>query len=199
MKDYHLLSNWPSVLLKKFLGISPELNHVVDEGEEGSQGKGADEDGDEPILNHKLQVLVEQPLPSPFQEFVVLLVLRCTRFLNTFDVNLFLRHSWLAAALLALLQQDIAILQQDWHKLRQNICSDLVEDELLPTEDGCQLDGELHEAAPWLTFLKSLAEESVVVVGGPDELPLEEGDVEDGSVVAHRLEEIVLDYQRVVV
>ena len=46
----------------KLLSIEPDLNPVVEEGEEGSEGEGGDEDGDEAELENHLEVLLEQAL-----------------------------------------------------------------------------------------------------------------------------------------
>ena len=49
-------------LADKLLSIEPDLDPVVEEGEEGSEGEGGDEDGDEAKLENHLEVLLEQAL-----------------------------------------------------------------------------------------------------------------------------------------
>ena len=55
------LSGIPGVS-NKLLSIESDLNPVVEEGEEGSEGEGGDEDGDEAELENHLEVLLEQAL-----------------------------------------------------------------------------------------------------------------------------------------
>ena len=49
-------------LADKFLSIKSDLDPVVEEGEEGSEGEGGNEDGDEAELENHLEVLLEQAL-----------------------------------------------------------------------------------------------------------------------------------------
>ena len=49
-------------LTDKLLGVKSDLDPVVEEGEEGSEGEGGDEDGDEAELENHLEVLLEQAL-----------------------------------------------------------------------------------------------------------------------------------------
>ena len=60
------MSDWPAVELQDLLCVKSELEDVVQKGEEGGEGEGADEDGDEPKLDHHLEVLLEQTLSAPF-------------------------------------------------------------------------------------------------------------------------------------
>ena len=46
----------------KLLSIEPDLNPVVEEGEEGGEREGGHEDRDEPELENHLEVLLEQAL-----------------------------------------------------------------------------------------------------------------------------------------
>ena len=46
----------------KLLSIEPDLNPVVEEGEEGGEREGGHEDRDEPELENHLKVLLEQAL-----------------------------------------------------------------------------------------------------------------------------------------
>ena len=55
------LSGIPGVS-NKLLSIESDLDPVVEEGEEGSEGEGGDEDGDEAELENHLEVLLEQAL-----------------------------------------------------------------------------------------------------------------------------------------
>ena len=55
------LSGIPGVS-NKLLSIESDLDPVVEEGEEGSEGEGGDEDGDEAKLENHLEVLLEQAL-----------------------------------------------------------------------------------------------------------------------------------------
>ena len=49
-------------LADKLLGVKSDLDPVVEEGEEGSEGEGGDEDGDEAELENHLEVLLEEAL-----------------------------------------------------------------------------------------------------------------------------------------
>ena len=55
------LSGIPGVS-NKLLSIESDLDPVVEEGKEGSEGEGGDEDGDEAELENHLEVLLEQAL-----------------------------------------------------------------------------------------------------------------------------------------
>ena len=46
----------------KLLSIKSDLDPVVEESKEGSEGEGGDKDGDEPELENHLEVLLEQAL-----------------------------------------------------------------------------------------------------------------------------------------
>ena len=50
----------PPCLPDKLLGVEPDLDPVVEEGEERGEGEDGHEDGDEAKLEHHLQVLLEQ-------------------------------------------------------------------------------------------------------------------------------------------
>ena len=58
----------------KLLSIEPDLNPVVEEGEEGGEREGGHEDRDEPELENHLKVLLEQALVV--HQVVVLVDLR---------------------------------------------------------------------------------------------------------------------------
>ena len=59
------------------LGVQSELENVVTQSKERSQWEGADEDGDEAVLDDHLEVLVEESLVTPLRQLEVLHVLRC--------------------------------------------------------------------------------------------------------------------------
>ena len=57
------------------LGVQSELEDVVTQGEERGEREGADEDGDEAVLDDHLEVLVEESLVTPLGQLEVLHVL----------------------------------------------------------------------------------------------------------------------------
>ena len=156
--------------LQDLLGVEPQLQHVVAEGEERGQRESAHEDCDEAVLHDQLQVLVEERLPAQPQQ------------LEVPDV-------------LGGLQPGVFLLPapDDTCQLHQ-----VAQDELIPHEDGRQLDGELHEAAAGGALLLPVAQQAEVAGRGAQELALEEGDVEDRGVVVDELEKVVFHCQRVV-
>ena len=52
-------------LTDKLLSIEPDLNPVVEEGEEGGEREGGHEDRDEPKLENHLEVLLHYVVFSP--------------------------------------------------------------------------------------------------------------------------------------
>ena len=115
-------------LADKLLGVKSDLDPVVEEGEEGSEGEGGDEDGDEAELENHLEVLLEQALVA--NEPIVRLDLR---------LNL--------AALLKLLLVPPGLQLGDDDLLG-------VVDALLPHHDHSKLLGKLNQASTCLIRFK---------------------------------------------
>ena len=122
------LCHCSSSLTDKLLSIEPDLNPVVEEGEEGGEREGGHEDRDEPELENHLKVLLEQALVTD-------------KAIVGFSLGLCL------SSLLQLLLVPPGLDLGDDDLLR-------VVDALLPHHDHPQLLGKLDQTTTWTVSCK---------------------------------------------
>lgn len=175
------LSARPTALGEVLEGVQTDLDEVIDEGEEGSQREGGHEHRHETVLDHHLEVFVEEGEPGVRSEVVVLLPARVG-----------------FAEVVVVARSLVPPHAQDRPKYFDNVV-----EELLSQHDDDELDAQVEEApgrvAHVVTSLCEYVPSDFYVSGVVQEATLKECDVDERSVVIDELENEHLESEGVLV